>query len=387
MGGGFAGLAAAQALGRSVLNSKCTVTLLDAGTETAMIPALPDYAAGLLPREWITAPIQHLLPRHVAFAQTTVKQVRLQEHTIETTTGRRPFDYLIMAIGSAAPPPAQALKTIETYALTNLHDADTLKTAFETHLQQQEQPEIIISGAGYTGVELAICLARRARHDDIPLKIHLVEMKADIMTFLPPSQHKRVLSSIARHHIVLHTHCQIADVSAQQVALSDGCIVAHPLLCRAEGTCAPVPLAEEQGVATLGDGRAIVEPSLALAANPHVFLAGDTAAFSTPNGYLRKAVNFSYYAGAHAGRNVARCIAHRPVRPFHPIDLGWVIPLGDDSVGQALGGLPLLGKMGLRLHYLMCGYRNYSATNFLRLAGHAVRAGNNNPKHKRKEQP
>jgi len=385
LGGGFAGLSAAKALSNAVQTGICTAVLVDGNKETAMIPALPDYAAGLLPQDWITSPILDLLPENICFDQTTVQNIRFSENLVETDSGNMRYDHLILTMGSQPTPPPTAMEGSKAYTLTNLRDAQDVRAAFEKHHSAFPTPNIVINGAGYTGIEWAICMARRARQDGIPARIHLVEQHAGIMGFLSPSQQRRVLSSIERHGIRLHTTCQIVAASDVMVELSNGTSISNPLVCRTEGTCSPVHTADT-GVETLADGRLRVEPTLALSHYANVFVAGDAAAFPIPDGFLRKAVNFAYYAGAHAGRNVIRQITKRPLRPFRPIDLGWVIPLGDDSVGKALGGIPLAGKMGLRLHYVMCGYRNYSLRNFVRLTGYAARAGRSYKPTRRKEQ-
>ena len=384
IGGGFAGLAAARKLNHAVQSALCTVTLIDANAETCMIPALPDYAAGLIPREQITAPIQEQLPPNTTFFQAKVTGISCKEKVIHTNAGEVTFDYLILAMGSCPSPIPDVLQKIPTHTVTNIADASALKDAFAEHLHNQEVPSIVINGAGYTGIELAICMARSAAQVNSPIHIHLIELRDDILPFLPPSQQQRVHNSIERHAVKLHTQCHIESAQPNRVQLSDGTTIEAPLICRTEGTTAPVK-ADDEKIVYLSDGRFEVATTLALHAFPYVLAAGDAAAFHAPSGYLRKAVNFAFYAGKHAGMNVVRAIKNKPVRPFKPMDLGWVIPVGDDSVGKAFGSVPLTGKMGLRLHYVMCGYRNYNMKNFWRLCGHAVRAGAK-PATTRKEQ-
>ncbi len=374
IGGGFSGLAAARKLNHALQSARCTVTLIDANVETCMIPALPDYAAGLIPRDHITASIEKQLPAKATFMQAQVTGISCEAKSIHTNAGDVPFDYVILAMGSSPSVPPDVLQKIHTHTITSIADATALKDAFDEYLRSTQSPSVVINGAGYTGIELAICMARRAAKESKPIQIHLIELRNEILPFLPPPQQQRVYNSIERHGIKLHTQCHIESLKNKHVQLSDGATIDKPLICRTEGTMAPVK-ADEPTIACLRDGRFKVAPTLALDTFPYIFAAGDAAAFHVPNGYLRKAVNFAFYAGKHAGMNVMRAIKQQPLRPFKPIDLGWVIPLGDDSVGKAFGSVPLSGKMGLRMHYVMCGYRNYNMQNFWRLCGHAFRAG------------
>jgi hypothetical protein len=52
------------------------------------------------------------------------------------------------------------------------------------------------------------------------------------------------------------------------------------------------------------------------------------------------------------------------LKAYRQSDLGVIIPIYNSSAGHALG-LFVTGKLGLRLHYFMSGYRNYSLTNAL----------------------
>jgi NADH dehydrogenase len=107
-----------------------------------------------------------------------------------------------------------------------------------------------------------------------------------------------------------------------------------------------------------------VKTDLSLPNYPNVFAAGDAAAIEHNGQVLRKAVNFAFHGGRHAGRNLARRLRGRATRPFRPVDLGYVIPLHATSVGRLPLGIWIRGYLGIRLHSLMCGLRNYSFKGF-----------------------
>ena len=46
------------------------------------------------------------------------------------------------------------------------------------------------------------------------------------------------------------------------------------------------------------------------------------------------------------------------------MDLGWIVPFHETSVGRLPSDLWVRGRFGVRLHHLMCGVRNYSLRNF-----------------------
>jgi len=374
LGGGFAGMAAAHALRHAVRAGRCALTVVDREPVSAMIPVLPDYAAGLLDDRVITAPLVNRLPAGTTVVQDAVTAADPDARTVRMAGGNAlTYDYLVLAMGSvAAPGPAESIDG-EVYPLATYADARRLRAEFGRRLVAQAPPTVVISGAGYTGIELATGMVRSAAGQGKRVAVTLVEQRDAILPFLGPAQQARVRGSLDRHGIALRTGCKVAHYDGQSAVLSDGTDMGPALFCRTEGTVAPVQPTGQH--AALGDGRLRVTPALHLPDHPTVFAAGDAAAIPLGNGFLRKAVNFSIYTGHRAGANIARLLRGAPPRPFRPVDLGWVIPLGDDSVGRAFGRLPLQGRAGLRLHYLMCGLRNYSFRNLLFFVRHAAGAG------------
>ena len=119
----------------------------------------------------------------------------------------------------------------------------------------------------------------------------------------------------------------------------------------------PIELPER--VERTRDGRIMTNEYLQIPEYPLLFAAGDAAALTRDGQQLRRAVNFSYYSGRVAGRNAVAQRAGRALKPFRAVDLGWVIPLGTESSGRIFGGIPVGGKLGLRMHYFMNGFRHF----------------------------
>ena len=67
---------------------------------------------------------------------------------------------------------------------------------------------------------------------------------------------------------------------------------------------------------------------------------------------------------ARSGRG-ARKLKGKAAKKFRAVDLGWIVPFRTTSVGRLPGGIWLRGGIGVRIHFLMCGVRNYSWKNFV----------------------
>lgn len=378
LGGGFAGLSAIRALRRVIDKGRCEVTLVEREACTSMIPALPDYAAGLLDEDRVTAPLSSCLPRKVRLSQGTVLAVDLDAQLVTTSSEQLRYDFLVLALGSAATATSSE-DAEDACALATLADARDFRLRLADYQRRTEHPHVLISGAGYTGIELALCLAGQRSTNSSYLRVTVLEKFPSILPFLSNRQRQRVLKSLRRHDVDLKTGLFIETSHGRDVVLNDGTVFKNSLVVRTEGTCAPLRPSSAQALDALPDGRLRVLPDLSLPGFENVVAAGDFAALQKDNRVLRKAVNFAFYSGYHAGRTIAARLQSRPTVAFRPFDAGWVIPLRDDSVGRAFNLMPLFGTPGLRLHYFMCGYRSHGWKRKLAFARQSALIG-----HKRK---
>jgi len=366
IGAGFAGWRAARAL-RAAAHE---VTVFEPRAAAEMLPALPDLAGGWLEPRLLSAPLANLLPkgmRHDRRLVTSLDPVRrvLLLGGDETP----PFDGILLATGSRAAPHPFAERAEAVHTLDSISGALRLRDAFARYLARARDAHVVVAGGGYTGLELSASLAARAWREGRACRVTVLEAGPDILPFLPDSRRAAVRLGLRRLGVDVHTGVRVerfdgADVKAGGETLRD------VFLCWTAGSIYSGPELSAP-MARLRDGRLLVQNDLSLPGNPAIFVAGDAAAVTAHGEPLRKAVNFAWYEGAHAARNLLRRARGAAAIPFQPVDLGWVIPLHTTSVGRLPGGLWVRGRLGLRLHYLMCGVRNFRFTNrlgFARLA-------------------
>jgi NADH dehydrogenase len=218
---------------------------------------------------------------------------------------------------------------------------------------------VVIVGAGYTGLEVASCLRQGAELLGASPRITVVEIADTILGFLAERERSRILSYFESIDVDIRTGTALERYASGTALLSDGSRLEGALICWAAGMQARTSLIEG-GVERTRDGRIRTTATLQLPAHPEVFVAGDAAALEKGGKPARRAVNFAYYSGRRAGENVAAAVSGRKLREFRPVDLGWIIPLGEESVGRIFGAIPTGGALGLRLHYTMCGFRRFA---------------------------
>ena len=365
VGGGFAGRQACRWLARHGVES----VLIDPSPVTTMLPALPDLAGGWVP-EWIVQrSLLELLPPQTVLVPAAASLIDLDGKVVVANGESFPYQHLLIAAGATTNFHDMTFPDRVMHPLATLADALRIRDEFTTYLRETPHPHVLVAGTGYTGLELAMSLLHRARAAGRTCAVTIVDPAPELLPSLPDRQRQYVLDFLTSQGADVRLGIKIDSFDGQR-ALLGGQTIEAPFACWAAGTKFAVP--EIKGhVERLSDGRLHVAPDLSLANYPEVFAAGDAAAFTQRGIVLRKAVNFAYYGGKHAARNMLGRQRGTPTRPFRPVDLGWIVPLHATSVGWLAPGIWIHGRLGVRLHHLMCGLRNYSFSHFagcLRLA-------------------
>jgi NADH dehydrogenase len=373
IGGGFAGVQAARAVARRTRGA--AVTLFDRNDYATMVPALPDIVSGRFRTEMLAQPLQRSLGEGVTLAQEEVEHIDLTAREIRSSAATHRYDYLVISSGST---PAYFGFEPDDGRLHSVHSLETalaFRRAVEEHLSADPHAPVVIVGGGYTGLEVASCLTVGAAARGASPRITVVELSDTVLGFLEDRERERILRYFDSIGVDIRTGTSLERYAGGPAHLSDGSVVENALVCWAAGMRASTD-GIEGTLERTRDGRIRTTPALQVPAHPEVFVAGDAAALEKKGDVARRAVNFSFYSGRRAGENVAAAIAGRPLREFRPTDLGWIIPLGDESVGRLFGVVPVGGRLGLRLHYTMCGFRRFTggyAGEFYRTALHLSR--------------
>ncbi len=352
IGGGFAGLQAARSL-RGLGNAE--ITLVDKTGIATMVPALPDALSGRLPMDKLFRPLHELAGGNLRVIVDTVESVSLEHRSVAGVAGTYDDDGLIIAGGSV---PLAVPDSFEgpVHMVDSLEGARALRAEIETRVGP-DPLHLVVAGAGYTGLELAAA-ARRGVPDPGALCITVVDTAEDILPMLTDRQRAAVRSYLEARSITLLTSTLVRKTQESVVELSDGTTIGNALFVWSAGMRA-APIEFDEQVERTPDGRILTTDTLAVPGHPEVFVAGDQAALTRDGRVLRRAVNFAFYSGRRAGRNLAAELRGRKPKPFHPVDLGWVLPLIETSAGRVFGGMRVGGRFGLRLHYLMCGFRHF----------------------------
>jgi NADH dehydrogenase len=379
IGGGFGGLAAAQALVRAPVR----ITLLDRRNHHLFQPLLYQVAtAGLSPGD-IAAPIRWILrrQRNVRVLLAEARAIDPATRTITLDSGSLEYDYLIVATGAThayfGHPEWEALAP----GLKSLDDAVEIRRrmllAYEFAEREPDADSrrrlltFVVVGGGPTGVEMAGAIAEIASHtlahefrtiSTAQSRVVLVEAGPSILSTFPDDLRQAARQALKRLRVEVLESTRVTGIDRHGVAVDNGRIEAGTVIWAA-GVAAS-PLGRSLGVPVDRVGRVPVEPALHIAGHPELYVIGDLAAFKDPDGQpLPGVAPVAQQQARHAAKNIVRTLEGKPLEPFAYHDPGIMATIGRAAAIAKLGRIHLSGLVGwlvwLFVHIMnLVGFRN-----------------------------
>jgi NADH dehydrogenase len=362
LGGGFAGVGAAQKLE----DADAEVVLVDRNGYHTFQPLLYQLATGLLETTAVGHSLRDLVghQENTRVHQANVTAIDLDARSVDfDEIAPITYDYLVLALGAevnffgteGAPEHAFPMYTLEHAVRLKDHLLERWEAADrDPALIDDGALNIVIVGGGPTGVETAGAVAelyRAALAKDYPnvaedhARVILVEAGPELFSMFKPKLREDAEKALTDRTVEVQTGALVASVSPTRVTLKSGDeIKAHTLVWGAglQGN----PVVESLGVELQRGQRVGVEPDLSLAGHPEAFVVGDVAAIYDPKSeqVLPQLGSVALQAGEHTGDTIARQIAGKKTKPFAYHDKGTMAAIGRRAaVVQMLGGRTITG--------------------------------------------
>ena len=363
LGGGFAGIGAAQKLKKS----EADVVVVDKHDYHTFQPLLYQVATGLLEQPAVGHPIRDLFHKqdNVRIHQDRVAAIDLEARRV-TFDELEPlsYDYLVVGIGAEVNFFGVEGAADHAFPLYTLADAVRLKNhVLRTWEKADREPSVIEDGAlnivvvggGPTGVETAGALAElyngvfRKDYPDVAsdrAKITLVEAGAQIFPMFKEDIRTYTEEALTKRGVEVQTGEVVESITPQRVTLKSGTVLpAHTLVWGAglQGNA----LVQSLGLELERGNRIGVDEELRIPSHPDVYAVGDVAAITDQktSQVLPQLGSVALQSGEHAGKTLAQRIAGKETKPFKYKDKGTMAAIGRGSaVVQMLGGKTMKGK-------------------------------------------
>ena len=361
IGGGFGGLAAAQALARSDVD----ITLVDRRNHHLFQPLLYQVATAALSPSEIAWPIRHILRQqnNVTTLLATVTGIDTAARQVQLEDGAAlPYDSLIVATGARHAYFGHDEWEALAPGLKTLEDATAIRRklllAFEAAERESDPARrralltFAIIGAGPTGVELAgamIELARSSLQGEFKAiqpneaRVVLIEGADRVLLNFTPALSAYTLAALRKLGVEVELGQMVNGIDVDGVSYGDKRLPTHTVIWAA-GVAAS-PAAEWLGVKPDRAGRVPVAADLSVPGHPEIFVVGDTASVKQADGRPVPGVgDAAKQAGKHAARVIkARLAGQTSPLPFVYRHAGDLATIGKQAAVIDFGWIKLKG--------------------------------------------
>jgi NADH dehydrogenase len=386
LGGGFAGLYAAQRL----KHAPAEITVIDKRNFHLFQPLLYQVATGALSPGEISAPIRGVLSKQkntrvllgeAVDIDPTARRIRLKDGA------EVKYDTLVVATGSQSSyfgndqwrdwaPPLKSVEdaTMIRHKVLLAFEAAERATTLE---ERQEWLTFVIVGAGATGVELAGSLGELAnetlKHDFRSIRpqdarIIVVDGAPRTLMAYPEDLSRKAEQQLVKLGVRVRCGLKVTGVDADGVSIQTSTGAHDHIAARTVIWAAGVAvsdfgrtLAQRTGAETDRGGRIKVSPELTIPGHPEIFVLGDLAQILDPGGKpLPGVAQVAMQGGVYVAKTILqRLNGHREVKPFKYFNKGDMAVIGRgaavaNTFGVHLSGLPAwLAWLFIHLLYLV----------------------------------
>ncbi|SFZ80623.1 NADH dehydrogenase [Devosia enhydra] len=383
IGGGFGGLSAARALASAPVR----VTLIDRRNHHLFQPLLYQVATAALSPADIAVPIRGVLgtgrEEGLEVFLDEVTGVDLEKRLVNLRTdGPVAYDRLIVAAGSRYSYFGHDEWQAHAPSLKSLDDATEIRRrillAFE-RAETVKDPEerrrlltFVVVGGGPTGVEMAGAMAELAKAtlrqdfshiDPAGARIILVEAIDELLSAFTDSQSAYTCEALSKMGVEVRLKSPVEAVGPGFVRFG-GETVETPNVFWCAGVQAE-PVAGWFGAAADKQGRVVVDAQMRLPGHPDVFVIGDAASVTGPDGKPYPALApVAKQQGAHVAAIIAAEMTGEPAPgPFRYRDWGTMATIGRSAAVGKFGKFAVKGFFAwvlwglVHVGYLV-GFRN-----------------------------
>jgi NADH:ubiquinone reductase (H+-translocating) len=367
VGGGFGGLHAALSLG----DAPVKVTLIDKRNFHLFQPLLYQVATGGLSPAEISSPLRSILNKqqNTTVLMGEVQNVDPQQQKIFLNKGEINYDTLIVATGVSHhyfgneqwAPTAPGLKTVEDALEMRRRIFMAFEAAEKEHDAEKRRAWLtfVIVGGGPTGVELAGAISELAYStlkkdfrniDTAEAKIILVEGMDRVLPPYSPDLSAKAEESLVNLGVEVRTKALVTNIADKLVTIRQGddtTIVEARTVLWAAGVKASAMggiLAEHTGAELDRVGRVMVEQDLSIKGYPQIFVLGDLANFTKPDGKpLAGVAPVATQEGKYVADLILKRLEGKTLPAFEYNDAGSLSVIGRHSAVADFGKIKMSG--------------------------------------------
>ncbi|SEV86119.1 NAD(P)/FAD-dependent oxidoreductase [Natrinema salifodinae] len=286
-------------------------------------------------RSDITFPVDEVAAPSTRFIQDEVTGLDVDEQVVELADGDDvEYDYVLVALGSQTA--FYGIPGLKEHSLTlkSLDDALEIHEAVKEASQEAtrgEPAQIVIGGAGLSGIQTAGEIAEFRDEHRAPVEIHLVEALEEIFPGNDPEIQQALRDLLEEAGVHIHTDDPITEATDEQIEFDEGEPLEYDILVWTGGITGRDAL---NGADLENEHNRLTTEANFQTSNERVFAIGDSAVIDQGDQPAPPTAQAAWQAADVVGENIARAIENRPLKTWEHEDKGTVISVGEKAVAH-----------------------------------------------------
>ena len=286
----------------------------------------------------ITVPVEAIKSPGTRFVKGEVTNVDADQRVVVLADDSTvEFDYLLVAIGSRTA--FFGIEGLEEYAhtLKSLDDALGIHDAVANaarEASQSDPAQIVVGGAGLSGIQTAGEIAEYRDEHRAPLEIYLVEGLDEVMPNGDPELQGAIRKRLQNRGINIMCGEFIGEVDEETVYIGDDEELDYDELIWTGGITGREAVRDVEVDKDERSYRINAEQNFQTT-NERIFAIGDCALVDQPgDDPAPPTAQAAWQAAEVAGENLARAVHGQPLRTWKHNDMGTVVSVGDTAVAH-----------------------------------------------------
>jgi NADH dehydrogenase len=336
VGGGFAGINLAKGLaGKKDID----VLLVDKHNYHLFAPLLYQVATSFIEASNISYPFRKMLQRkkNVRFYHGALIEVKADENLIVTEHGAIAYDVLVLALGTVTnyfsmenlEKHSMPMKTIDDALRIRNHMLVNMEkvTRATDDAEREKLMNIVITGGGPTGVELAGMIAEMGKHivkkdypelNNVRGNVYLVSSGDELLGSMSETASNEAMHRLTKLGVNVKSGVAVKDCVEGKVVLANGEEIATQTLIWAAGvTACPIPGLPDD---SLGHGKRIkVNGFNCVEGTRNIYAIGDISLMTSDQEYPKGHPQLAQVAmqqGKLLAKNLAAMSSQEEMKPF-----------------------------------------------------------------------